>query len=79
MEGHGRPQIAAPPTYRKGEEMDIADYSEQREPQRRTLEEVGADIDALNAQIDELNRRKSQLVVEHDEIAAAANPIPSIF
>ena len=59
--------------------MDIADYSEQREPQRRTLEEVGADIDALNAQIDELNRRKSQLVVEHDEIAAAANPIPSIF
>ena len=79
MAGHARPQIAVTPTDREGVRMEIAVYSGNTEPQRRTLEEVSADIGALDAQIDELNRRKSQLVVEHDEIAKAANPVPSFF
>lgn len=47
--------------------------------ERRTLAEVSAEMDALDMQIDELNRRKSQLTLEHDEIAEAASPVPLFF
>ena len=79
MAGHARPQIAEPLTDREGVHMEIADYSENTEPQRRTLEEVNAEIDALDKQLDELSRRKSQLTLEHDEIAEAASPVPLFF
>lgn len=61
--------------------MAIDDFTQGREqePQGRPLDEIARDIDALDAQMDELGRLKSALVAEHDETAARNNRIPKFF
>ena len=59
--------------------MDNTERLEGEPKERRALADVSAEIGALDKQIEELSRRKSALVIEHDEIAAAENPVPMFF
>ena len=59
--------------------MALADYLQEKEPQGRPLEQIARDIDALDAQIEELGRRKSALIAEHDEAAGRVRQTPWII
>lgn len=57
----------------------IKDTANAEQPERRPLEAINADIDAIDNQISELGRVKASLQVEHAEAAESLGLVPKII
>ena len=58
---------------------NIEDYERDAQMQRRSLDAISKDIDDVDNAIEELQSRKVELIVEHDEVLSSSSPIPTIM